>query len=96
MKTILAILSCHNIPDVEAEATQLRRSSSGSTRKAADGRGDLVSLLQQALLEEQLLSSDLKKKLQSVKKQNLALSQQLQESESQLGSPDAQPVGYII
>ena len=73
--------------EVEAEASKLRRSSSS---KSTEGKDDLVSLLRQTLLEEQLLSSDLKRKLQSVKKQNLALSQQLQEAKSQFGSPDTQ------
>ena len=78
--------------EVEAEAAQLRRSNSS---KRAEGKDDLVNLLRQTLLEEQLLSSDLKRKLQSVKKQNVALSQQLQEAKSQSGSPDTQFVSPI-
>lgn len=73
--------------EVEAEAAKLRRSSSG---KSTEGRDDLVGLLRGALLEEQLLSSDLKRKLQAVKKQNVTLSHQLQEAKSQSGSPDTQ------
>jgi hypothetical protein len=72
--------------DVEAEAMQLRKTNSD-----AESRADLVGLLRQALVEEQLLSSDLKQKLQSVKKQNLSLSQQLQAAQSQPGSPLIQP-----
>ena len=77
-------------PDVEAEIVQLKRRSSNS-----EDRGHLVSLLRQALVEEQLLSSDLKRKLQLVKNQNLSLSQQLQEIKSQPGSPHAQQVMHI-
>ena len=71
---------------------QLRKNSSSTAGKAVEGKGDLVALLRQTLLEEQLLTSDLKRKLQSTKKQNLALSQQLQEAKNQPGSPDPLPV----
>jgi hypothetical protein len=45
-------------------------------RRGGDGRAELVALLRQTLLEEQLISADLKKKLQTAKKQNVALTQQ--------------------
>ena len=66
---------------------QWRRRNSDS-----ESREHLVSLLRQALVEEQLLSSDLKQKLQLAKNQSLSLSQQLREIRSQPGSPHAHQV----
>jgi hypothetical protein len=57
------------VKDMEAEADK---------RRGGDGRAELVALLRQTLLEEQLISADLKKKLQTAKKQNVALTQQSQ------------------
>ena len=80
--------------DMETEISQLKKTSAGM--KSGEGKGDLLNLLQQALREEQLLTSDLKRKLQTVKKQNAALSQRLQEAKSQPGSPDTVAVSHDI
>lgn len=48
-----------------------------------DGRVELIALLRQTLLEEQLLTSDLKRKLQSAKKENMTLIQQLKNTSLQ-------------
>ena len=55
---------------MEAEAAQLKRSSSGAA-------GDLVGLLRGALLEEQLVTKDLRRKLQNLRTVNTSLTQQL-------------------
>ena len=68
--------------EIEAEK---RRGSSG------DGKAELVALLRQSLLEEQLHSANLKKKLQVVKKQNLSLTQQLRTETQQSQNQTQQP-----
>ena len=79
---------------METEISQLKKTSTGP--KSEEGKGDLLNLLKQALMEEQLLTSDLKRKLQTAKKQNAALSQRLQEAKSQPGSPDTIAVSHGI
>ena len=54
-----------------------RKSSCDST---IEGRGQLINLLKQTVLEEQLLSTDLKRKLQLLKKENTSLTHQLQQA----------------
>ena len=59
-------------------------------RRGGDGRAELVALLRQTLLEEQLISADLKKKLQTVKKQNVALTQQSRNETTQQSQNETQ------
>ena len=52
-------------------------------RRRGEGRAELVGLLKKALLEEQLVSSDLRKKLISLKKQNQSLTTHQLRNETQ-------------
>lgn len=78
--------------DMENELAQMR---SSVAKASAEVKGDLVGLLRQALREEQLLSKDLKRKLQSVKTVNASLTQQLQEAR-QTQSPDTLTVSLSL
>ena len=78
---------CTRCADLESEVTEMK------SKARTEVKGDLVGLLRQALLEEQLLSKDLKRKLQSVKSMNASLSEQLQEARQ---SPDTLLVNLSI
>ena len=62
-------------------------------KRRGEGRAELVGLLKKALLEEQLVSSDMRKKLISLKKQNQSLTQQLRNGTQHLrnGIGDGSP-----
>ena len=76
--------------DLEAEVEKKRESNGGG------GRAELVALLRQTLLEEQLLSADLRRKLQTAKKQNLALTQQVRNETPENSSPVSDQLWTVV